>query len=66
MSTSEEHKDQWEEGIRLRGVRKAIHARSLYYNKLDQWHKKINELPAGSSPDSLILFNELSGHANIS
>ena len=59
MSSQEDQKDQWEEGIRLRDVCKAIHARSLYYNKLDLLNRKIDELPSDPTPDSLTRFNEL-------
>ena len=59
MSSPEDQKDQWEEGIKLRDVRKSIHARSLYYNKLDLLNKKIDELPSEPTPDVLALFNEL-------
>ena len=60
MTSKEIQKTQWEEGIKLRGVRKAINTRSLYFNKLVHWKAKIDELPAEDpAPDTLMLFNEL-------
>ena len=60
MTSKEDQKAQWEEGIRLKGVRKAMQTRSLYFNKLVHWKAKIDELPAEDpAPDTLMLFNEL-------
>ena len=59
MTSQEDQKSQWEEGIKLRGVRKAIHHRSLYFTKLELLQKRINGLPVDPTPDTLMLFNEL-------
>ena len=59
MTSKEDQKIQWKEGIMLKGVRKTINTRSLYFNKLDHWKAKIDELPTEPAPDTLMFFNEL-------